>query len=422
MFAWRDLSGEERDLWEFVCDRSIPTSTADRFEQVALECQYERKYRRPNAQAAPHDFDEFRFSEGPIPEASPIASPILRSPSVPAIAPSAGELRWSPKEEREDMAKKSAASEPPVTPTKQIAAPHAVAHSGGEVLSKAEAELHLFEFESGTFVLQDPSVTAVVTDDGNWKYWLQISGSEKEWLGQPVVAETNPVTNFEYKSFIFNHWTEDGSAYSWLLRFKEQDTLEEFQKGFHQALWEHLNQVKWVKARQTDQEYVLEAFQDITMDDAPPLEEGEEEEEEEEEDDVADDRSEHYDSDESADDVEYRNKDGTVNSQLAVGYKHDRSFVVRGSNIGVFKHTADNRLQFATNINKVQDSKGKLFSPSKVMLHQEDANMVLQNADNPNALYRMDLETGKVVDEWKIHDDVPVKLFEPESVRKDPIL
>jgi len=32
------------------------------------------------------------------------------------------------------------------------------------------------------------------------------------------------------------------------------------------------------------------------------------------------------------------------NSALAVGYKSDRSFVVRGDRIGVFKHTDDDRL------------------------------------------------------------------------------
>ena len=43
--------------------------------------------------------------------------------------------------------------------------------------------------------------------------------------------------------------------------------------------------------------------------------------------------------------------------------------------------------------------------------------MILQNLDNPNNLYRMDLETGTVVDEWKVHDDIPVKVFAPENVR-----
>lgn len=69
--------------------------------------------------------------------------------------------------------------------------------------------------------MKDPSVSATVSEIGKWRYWLQISGQEKEWLGQPVVADINPVFNYEYLSFIFNHYTEDGSAYSWLLRFKD---------------------------------------------------------------------------------------------------------------------------------------------------------------------------------------------------------
>src|ERR1700744_6417930 len=149
------------------------------------------------------------------------------------------------------------------------------------------------------------------------------------------------------------------------------------------------------------------------MDDAKDLEE--EAEEEEESDSEGRPQSQHYDEDESEDDVELDNKDGNVNSQLAVGTTHDRSFVVRGSKIGVFKHLPNKHLEFTTNISKVETPKGRLFSPSKVMLHSEDQNMVLQDPNNPNSLYRMDLEYGKIVDEWKVHDDVPVTNFAPET-------
>ncbi|KAG9971114.1 VID27-domain-containing protein, partial [Aureobasidium melanogenum] len=151
---------------------------------------------------------------------------------------------------------------------------------------------------------------------------------------------------------------------------------------------------------------------------AEAREEDEQEEEEyydpEEEDDDGQ-RSEHYDSDESEDDVITRDEDGNVNSQLAVGYKHDRSFVVRGSKIGVFKHTPDNHLEFSTNISKVETPGGKVFNPKKIMLHAEDRNMIMQDGDNPNSLFRMDLEYGKIVDEWKVHDDIPVNTFAPEK-------
>ncbi|KAF2195337.1 VID27-domain-containing protein [Zopfia rhizophila CBS 207.26] len=412
VFAWRDLSGDYGDLWEFVCDSSVKSETAALFERVALQCQYERKFRKSHDNATEEDLEALSCFEEPIPDASPIASPAGKSPT---ISPTPDTAQLFPNTTKENMAKKAAGKgntpqgmEDPTAALPSVEQPAALG-----VLAKVVAELHLFDFPSDTFVLQDNEVQATVTEIGNWEYWLQVSGKEREWLGQPIVADINPVCNYEFKSFIFNHYLDDGSAYSWLLRFKNQETLEAFHQGVMQALWEHNNQMKFQKAKDNDREYVLEAFQDLTMEDAPDDEEEDEEEEYEEADDSQ--RSEHYDSDESEDDVETQDKKGGVNSQLAVGYKHDRSFVVRGNKIGVFKHTPDNQLQFSTTISNIKTPKGKDFSPNKVMLHAEDANMILQNVDNPNALYRMDLETGKVVDEWKIHDDISVKTFAPEN-------
>lgn len=432
VFAWRDLTGEPGDLWEFVCDPSTQAGTVASFEAVALQCQYERKYRKSHETATEGDLQQFSFSDDPIPSASPVLTPRSASPTkspspVPYRRPV---LESSPSGESIDtMVAKSSSSAKGASPSstkavanqgkRTVAPPSAVHPESREVLADEAAELHLFDFESGTFMLQDPAVKVTVSDAGNWNYWLQITGRTRDWLGQPVVADINPVFNFEYLSFIFNHYTDDGSAYSWLLRFKDQATEERFQEGLMQALWEHLNQIKWTKAKADDRDYVLEAFQDLAMEDSEAEaeqtpDEAEDEEEEEEEDDGQ--RSEHYDTDESDDDVTTRDEDGNVNSQLAVGYKHDRSFVVRGSKIGVFKHTPDNHLEFSTNISKVQTPKGKLFSPKKVMLHAEDRNMILQNADDPNSVYRMDLEYGKIVDEWKVHDDIPITTFAPESV------
>jgi len=55
-------------------------------------------------------------------------------------------------------------------------------------------------------------------------------------------------------------------------------------------------------------------------------------------------RSERYDEDEEYDNPESGIADDGQNSALAVGYKSDRSFVVRGDKIGVFKHTRDDGL------------------------------------------------------------------------------
>ena len=56
---------------------------------------------------------------------------------------------------------------------------------------------------------------------------------------------------------------------------------------------------------------------------------------------------------------------GQRNSQLTVGYKGDRSYVVRGNNIGVFSHTGDNVRYHAT-IGNLVTPKGKEFNPKEV--------------------------------------------------------
>ncbi|RPA72842.1 VID27-domain-containing protein [Ascobolus immersus RN42] len=440
VFAWRDLSGDSGDVYEFVVDPSIDSTTVANFSLVAVQCQYERKYRKAHTEASEKELEEFSFQESPIPPASPGLSPI----SSPSRSGSGTKLSGTPRKFKEPEplelpsptpsepdsdspdaqlfaeARSEVKSEEKAdakVETKAVAqtdAPKAVARpSSGEDLCEEEAELHLYDINSGTFVLKAPSVLATVSDIGHWSYWLDISDKEdgKCWLGTPVIADLNPVFNFEYFSFIFNYFAEDGIAYSWLLRFKDTESLDRFQEGLMRALWEQLNETKWLKAKDQDRDYVLEAFQeDIEMLDA---EEGEEEEEEEDEE--ADRTSEHYDSDEEYDDVAGQPEDGDVNSQLAVGYKHDRSFVVRGDKIGVFKHTPNNKIEFATTINKIKTPGGLKFAPTKVMLHQQDSNMIMQREGDPHTLYKMDLEYGKVVDEWKVHDDIPVHTFTPDS-------
>jgi hypothetical protein len=56
-----------------------------------------------------------------------------------------------------------------------------------------------------------------------------------------------------------------------------------------------------------------------------------------------------------------------------------------------------------------------LFRPLQVMLHNEDSSMLLMNKDDPHSVYRMDLEYGKVVDEWKVSDHVNVDNILPDS-------
>jgi VID27 C-terminal WD40-like domain len=59
---------------------------------------------------------------------------------------------------------------------------------------------------------------------------------------------------------------------------------------------------------------------------------------------------------------------GGRNSQLTVGYKGDRAYVVRGNNIGVFRHSGDNQVKYYATISKIANTKGREFSPKKVTI------------------------------------------------------
>lgn len=389
----------------------MTSAQVQQFVRISQECQYERKYRKPNTTASEQDLEQFEFQEEePIPPASP-----LHSPTLTRSIESVDQMFYK------NTANSAAKREPVVVPELEEEAPVLTGPDAEnppealEIYAAVTAELHLFDPQPGHFVLKEESVITTISEVGKWEYWLQIEGQTKAWLGTPVSADFNPVFDFEYLSFVFNHFSNDGTARSWLLRFKDQKTLETFQEAIMQAIWEKLNETKWAKIQEKDREYVLDAFGDLTMEDAPLEEEEEEEEEDEEE--LEDDRAreEEYDSDEEDESTIPKNADGEVNSQLAVGYKHDRSFVVRGSKIGVFKHTPNNHLEFSTNISKVTTPGGKLMNPKKVMLHSEDRDLILQNEIDPTKLYRMDLEYGKVVDEWNVHDDIPVVTFAPEN-------
>jgi len=122
-------------------------------------------------------------------------------------------------------------------------------------------------------------------------------------------------------------------------------------------------------------------FDKLDFEDKEPEEdvkEKEKEKEDEEEESIEEE-------DESSDDEVPENK-SAKNSALAVGwvchffsvsncwahsffftrYKYDRSFVVRGSQIGVFSHTPNKKMKYNTTIKNVKTPSGQFFSPKKV--------------------------------------------------------
>lgn len=53
--------------------------------------------------------------------------------------------------------------------------------------------------------------------------------------------------------------------------------------------------------------------------------------------------------------------------------------------------------------------------PFQVMLHDQDTKMILMNPSNPNSLYHLDIESAKIIEEWKVHEDVTINHIAPDN-------
>lgn len=431
-FVWMDPS-EQDTLLEFIVDaQRVNSVTRSVFEVTFLQCAWERMTGRSHDEASDEDLERVRWQ--PVDEHAPAEQG--NAPAPPHVE---GESAHAPPAPAPAPAPAQTSTRTPTTPTDTLQSitgtdtPH--------IVLTATADLYLYDQNSGLFMRQERGVTAQIAEAGRFLYWMVVQGADAPWLSQGLDSKMNMNFSHENLSAVWNYYDERG-VFSWLLRFADVPSYEAFQEGFSHLIWETLNEESWSKAAAGDRAYLEQAYEhDVAMtaedgntsahtllsprpsgahtDDDNDDEDGDNDDvldpmdEDEDESDVADSE------DEAAAELGATSTmaDGTreVNSQLAVGYKFDRAFVVRGDKIGVFRHTDDDGLEFAAAINKVSTPQGNALVPSKIMLHDQDASMVLMDPANRHSLYRMDLEYGKVVDEWRVHDDVPVSNIVPTT-------
>ncbi|PIL37131.1 hypothetical protein GSI_00823 [Ganoderma sinense ZZ0214-1] len=401
-FAFRDLQGDVDELYEFVATGTNAPTRAF-FETCMYRAMYERKYRKSADNTQDSDLQEFiwqppaakkskakasRKVAAAQPEPTPVA-PV----EVETVATTSSSPTRSPKG-KQPAAK---ASEPDMPS-----------------LFSEQAELYLWDCERQVFEKQADVIARVAQNPagGPYDYWLVASTTDEgQRFAHRISSDMNQRLAARVLSFTWNHVEESGVANSWCLRFDSKERYDEFQSAFSRALWEGLNKLPWGKAKYEDQTYVMSSInEDVEMKDV--------EDEEDEEDDVA----EELDKSDDEEEEEYPDEDDEVpampkgrNKQLTVGYKGDRSYVVREDKIGVFSHTGHNSVKYYASISNVATPEGKTFSPRHVMLHDQDTKMILMNPNQPHSLYNLDIERGKVVEEWKVHDDITVDHIAPDN-------
>lgn len=472
-FVWKDLNGDLGDKFEFVVDGDIKLTELDSFMFAIYKCLYELKYHKsslgitsksqlqefiysPKSELLTFedlngDFISYDHSERSDDEETGDDFQSVSSTDEFHDAESRSSPQASPK------AVIDAKESPSKTVMSSGAAPvlNFEGSNKGTVVYECDTfDLHLFDSDSGVFNLQipKPDVKLQIIALEEFHFSLRFMGSHKSKkinFECIISADMNPTFNFDYLSFIFNYFVAKSEsetvAYSWLLRFLHFNELQEFQVSFMKSMWESLNKTEWKTNDSSDEDYILKAFSKLAIDDEDLTEDDKKEINEMSDDDMIMDN---YSDDEEALDklVDSRMKGKTSkhnynydeeddeygdyeeerqlgafkqirdkNSNLAVGFANDRSYVVRGDKLGVFNNDDDN-LNFQTTISNLKNLEGKKFTPEQMMLHMQDQYMIMSDKHiDGKRLYKMDLNRGKIVDEWEVDRRTPIVSYGPNN-------
>ncbi|KAN0097408.1 VID27 cytoplasmic domain containing protein [Tylopilus felleus] len=402
-FVWRDLDGDVDELYEFLMTEETNEPTRAFFETCMYRAMYERKYRKSADILRDSELEQFIWKPPPPKNtrAKAAKTPVRKgTDNLPTTT--------------EDI---SAAKQPVVSTPKKAPTQSRPVPRGADLpeIADAQASFYIWDLEADGFMsAHDEFLDAKIVErtSKDYNYWLTATCDEGDLIMHKIASDMNPRWSQQTHSLTWNY-NVGGTYGSWAFQFTTPEGYEGFKAAFTRAAWEALHRVPWSKIKSDEQAYVMSSnTEDVEMHDA--------EDEEGEEEDVL---SELDPDEEPSDDDEGEDEDassiprvsGERNSMLTVGYKGDRSYVVRGNNIGVFSHTGDNQVKYFATISKIATPKGKEFKPQEVMLHDQDTRMILMNPSDPHSLYSMDIERGKVVEEWKVHEDVTVDHMAPDN-------
>jgi hypothetical protein len=355
-FYWQD-AGEEGLIWEFqLNEQETSASTVEMFQMTVAQCIYEAEKQKPHVTATDEDLKKF--------------------------------IQTLKAETSKDAEKE--------IPKQNV------------IFKSDVAGFYAFDAATGLFASKCESVYAQITseNDSAFQFHFQIFDESTAALLHSPIIDVDATQHLDRMtfSFIWCHFSVSGYIWTFSLRFKSVISVTAFANAYNQCVYEALNKAKWSQLDDKDARYLLNPMLDVEM--TSVAGESSDESEQESEDD--------YGKATSSSPIKTKFSSGR-NQLLSVGFRTDRSFVARGSSIGVFKPSEDDNSLSLLASSQMTSPDGKEFEASKMMLHREDRNLLLMSRDKPQSVFCMDLERGKVVDEWQIHDSAPITSMIPDS-------
>ncbi|KAJ3020130.1 UNVERIFIED_CONTAM: hypothetical protein HDU68_010331 [Siphonaria sp. JEL0065] len=415
--------------YEYEATDASP-ATLFAFEGVAYTSMYERRAKKNHSDATDDELDKyFAFVRaGAVANANAVAaaakkvgglvtgtaSPPKQQPKQPQLAQT--EKTPGKKGPVHDLKKETTPSQSPV-PMSMGTTPLAINKNltpSGESIVKVEGDLYLYDNRVSQFNLMRETIAAEIIRTARFEFHLIISDATQAYISQPLDNNMNPQFNTHASCFVWLWKQEDGSdtVYPWSIKFADAAQEALFRDAFGACMYEALNRSEFLKVKSEDRGYLVNAYQeDVEMVDAEEEDEERQAAQEEEEEEESEDEGAFM---EAHDNSAPGDKSAKI-TNLTIGHG-DRSYFVRGHSIGVLGHPDADSVEYSTVINNVKSlSDNKSFTPSKVLLHDQDQSMLLMRPNEEHIVYRMDLNVGKVVEEWKIDDITPVTEIIPEA-------
>lgn len=279
----------------------------------------------------------------------------------------------------------------------------------GEKLCLLNAKVFVYDPFEEKFMIQEENVPIALVQSGKYEFWLSMEGKDVEF-GLAVSPQANPSFTLSNNSFTFNY-TVSRITLSYKIEFNDFKDFTIFENCWSKCIWMALNKKDWEELPKNEQKYIEDSIiADLERDLDTILKLDDEEEESEDEED--NEYSKSVVSSEAFEDPNSgsnKSNSSKGNSSLTVAFRGNRSYVVRDDKIGVFKVDDDDDLEFVSAIKNISDKNKKILDPKDPMMYMEDRFMVLSDSKNGDKLYKMDIERGKIVDEWEFKDKTVVQ-------------
>ncbi|GAV26673.1 hypothetical protein PMKS-000128 [Pichia membranifaciens] len=453
IISWRDMEGDLGDMFEYRITSTVPNDTIEQFMTAIYKCKYERKYQKSSANLSLKDVQEF------IVDRNQIFDNCLNSANTPSISSNLNmnelltpkrniedEVEFAEEgdsddeeddleerveqrnlsydinansydEEEEDEEEEENnfvdASESPQTAISSTQKTNRI------FVADYPCKVYSYSAEAQAFKSVSNQSMVLLYELSNWNYCFEVKDEKNNaiYAVSLINDQLDPTFKFEQFAFLFNMYTKT-SATTWLLKFEDRTTYESFQATYMKLHWQNRNETTW-PTKKEDEQYLIDSLDLMDIDEDLSQADEDTEDSDNEQPELEDikrtsafefkGKKKYVDSDDSDDSDDEKEREfnkGSKNSGLVLGLSTDRAFISRANKVGIFK-TTDSGIEFTAAIDKLSHSKNakKELIPSKMMLMDSDRTMIVQDKNSMDSLHKVDLEYGKVVEDWKMEKD-----------------